>query len=67
MHTPLRDGRADWPPKTFGNDVAQLGAVRARIVGLEALKADKAPMHADPLAAAKDRAGSATLASLPQA
>jgi hypothetical protein len=41
VYTPLRDGRGAWPGGAFENDVAELRGVRARVVGLRALRADK--------------------------
>src|SRR5207253_6241395 len=54
VYTPLRDGQASWPEATFGEDAAELLGMRARIVGLDALRADKAEARADPAVAAKD-------------
>jgi hypothetical protein len=62
-YTPLEEGRGTWPEGSFGNDVAELGGVRARVIGLGALKADKSELHDDPRVAAKDRADLATLAA----
>jgi hypothetical protein len=53
--TPLREGRAAWPDQAFG-DVAELLAVRARVMNRQALIADKCEPRADPTVAAKDRA-----------
>jgi hypothetical protein len=64
IHTPLRDGRGEWPPDSFGDDVAELHGVRARLVGLRSLKADKGRRHDDPAVAAKDSADSAVLERL---
>src|SRR5439155_4529392 len=47
VYTPLREGRAAWPDETFENDVAELLGVRANIISLRALKADKAETRAD--------------------
>lgn len=55
---------AAWPGEAFENDVAELHGVRARIVSLRALKADKSEAHDDPLVAAKDRADLAILSRL---
>lgn len=60
-YTPLREGRAAWPDNAFGNDVAELGGVCARIISLRALKTDKSEAHDDSAVAAKDRADLATL------
>ncbi len=64
VYTPLRAGRASWPVGAFGSDVAELHGVRARVVSLAALRADKAEAHDDPRVAAKDRADLATLDGL---
>jgi hypothetical protein len=62
VYTPLREGRAAWPDEAFENDVAELLDVRAKVITLPALKADKAETRDDALVAAKDRADLATLA-----
>jgi hypothetical protein len=62
-YTPLRAGRGTWPEGSFGDDVAELRGVRARVIGLRALKADKSELHDDPRVAAKDRVDLATLAA----
>jgi hypothetical protein len=61
VYTPLEDGRGAWPEDAFGDDVAELGGVRARVIGLGALRADKSEAHDDPRVAAKNRADLATL------
>jgi hypothetical protein len=61
VYTPLREGRGAWPDGSFESDAAELHGVRARVIGLRALKADKSETLDDPLVAAKDRADSATL------
>jgi hypothetical protein len=62
VYTPLRDGRGEWPNETFGDDVAELMGVRARVIGLGALIADKSVIREDPATAAKDRADLLSLA-----
>ena len=64
VYTPLHEGQAPWPGGAFQTDVAELQGVRARIVSLPALKADKSEAHDDPAVAAKDRADLATLSRL---
>jgi hypothetical protein len=64
IYTPLREGRAAWPTGAFENDLAELRGARARIISLQALKADKSEAHDDPRVAAKDRADSAILSHL---
>lgn len=61
VYTPLQDGRGLWPDDAFGDDVAELKGVRARVIGLGALRADKSEPHDDLRVAAKDRADLATL------
>lgn len=64
VYTPVRGDHVDWPEGTFGDDVAELRGVRARIIGLAALRADKAELREDPTVAAKDRADTEVLARL---
>lgn len=64
VYTPLEEGTADWPDEAFENDVAELRGVRARVISLRAIRADKAENHNDPVVAAKDRADLATLSRL---
>jgi hypothetical protein len=59
--TPLRDGFASWPPDAFGHESGELEGVRTRLIGAEALRAEKAEQHDDPLVARKDRADLAVL------
>ena len=56
IYTPLENGRGTWPEGAFGEEVAELRGVRARVMGLRALRADKSEAHDDPRVAAKDRA-----------
>jgi Aminoglycoside-2''-adenylyltransferase len=62
VYTLLRQGRGAWPDEAFADDVAELLGVRARVMSLRALTADKSESRDDPYVAAKDRADSATLA-----
>jgi hypothetical protein len=64
VYTPLQQGRGAWPPGSFEHDVAGLRGVRARVVSLRSLKAEKAENRDDPVVAAKDRADSATLSRI---
>jgi hypothetical protein len=64
IHTPLVDGRGDWPPASFGDDHAEVAGVIARVVGLASLLEDKSGPRADPAVAAKDRADVELLRSL---
>ncbi len=66
VYTPLEEGRGTWPEGSFGDDVAELGGVHARVISLDALKVDKSTVHDDPRVAAKDRADRATLARATQ-
>ena len=61
VHTPLESGQAAWPKGAFRDDVRELGGVRARVIALDSLAADKSEAHDDPVVAAKDRADVATL------
>jgi hypothetical protein len=61
VYTPLREGRAGWPDRSFEGDTAELPGVRVRVISLGALKMDKSETRDDPLVAAKDRADLATL------
>ena len=64
VYTPLRDGRASWAEGAFGDDVKQLRGVRARVIALPSLRAEKSAPSDDAGASAKDRADLATLADL---
>jgi hypothetical protein len=61
FYTPLRYGRGEWPSDSFGEDVAQLSSVRARVVGRKSLIADKSIVRSDAVTTAKDRADIAIL------
>ncbi|HEX9350898.1 MAG TPA: hypothetical protein VF877_06470 [Gaiellaceae bacterium] len=67
VYTPLREGRGRWPDGAFENDVAELLGVRAKVISVRALKADKSETRTDTLVAAKDRADLATLSLLREA
>lgn len=56
VYTPLRSGRGEWPPETFGNEVVELLGVSAHVIRLQALIADKSFVRDDPVVTAKDRA-----------
>ena len=62
VYTPLKEGRGSWPTGAFEDDAAELSGVRARVISLRALQADKSEAHSDPRVAAKDRADLAALA-----
>src|SRR4029079_6815177 len=55
-YTPSQEGPVAWPDGAFADDVAELRGVRAHVIGLRALEADKAAARDDPVVAAKDRA-----------
>jgi Aminoglycoside-2''-adenylyltransferase len=55
----------EWPPNSFEHDVGKVAWVRARVVSLSSLKADKSMLRDDESVAAKDRADSVTLGQLP--
>ncbi len=61
VYTPVREGRGAWPDGSFEGDTAELHGVRARIISLRALRADKSETRDDALVAAKDRADLAAL------
>jgi hypothetical protein len=61
VYTPLQDGRGEWPADSFGDEVMQLHAVRARVVGRESLTSDKSIVRSDAMTVAKDRADVASL------
>jgi lincosamide nucleotidyltransferase A/C/D/E len=63
LEVAFRD-HGEWPPNSFQHDVAEVGGVRARVVSLPSLRADKAVVRDDESVAAKDRADSATLRRL---
>ena len=56
VYTPLREGRGEWPDTAFGEDILELLDVRARVIRLDALVADKSVIRGDPSTNAKDRA-----------
>jgi hypothetical protein len=64
VHTPLAQGRGDWPAGSFGDDRAVVHGVAARVVGLASLVEDKSGPRLDPAVAVKDRADLAVLTSL---
>jgi hypothetical protein len=61
VYTPVRDGRGEWPEGTFGDAAAELHGIRARVVGRDALMAEKSIDRGDAVTAAKDRADVASL------
>jgi hypothetical protein len=63
-YTPSREGPVAWPDGAFADDVAELRGVRAHVIGLRALRADKAEARDDSVVAAKDRADLERLADL---
>jgi hypothetical protein len=63
VYTPLENGRGEWPADSFGEEVAQLRGVHARVVSRESLIADKSIVRSDTVTAAKDRADLVTLLS----
>jgi aminoglycoside-2''-adenylyltransferase len=64
VHTPLGEGRGDWPAGSFGDDKGHVEGVLARVVGLASLMEDKSGPRLDPVAAAKDHADVTVLVSL---
>jgi Aminoglycoside-2''-adenylyltransferase len=61
VFTPVADGRADWPPDAFETDVGVIGDVRARVIALDALRAEKSAGYGGPETHAKDQADIAAL------
>jgi len=64
VYIPLRAGRVPWSDEALSTDFAELSGVRARVLGLAALKRSKSQSRDDPVEAAKDRADFATLSQL---
>jgi Uncharacterised nucleotidyltransferase len=64
VYIPLRAGHARWQEGAFEDDVAELNGVRARIIGLAALRSGKSRAREDAGDAEKDRADFATLSQL---
>jgi len=54
VYTPIRDGRAEWPGEAFGDELAVLRSVQARVIGRGALIAEKSVVRDDASTAAKD-------------
>ena len=66
IYTPLSDGQGDWPAGSFGDDIAEVNGVHARVVSLASLIEDKSGARHDPAATAKDQADVALLTCLSQ-
>jgi hypothetical protein len=64
VYIPLRPGRVLWSGEPLSIEVAEVSGVRARVLGLAALKRGKSCARDDPVEAAKDRADFATLSQL---
>ncbi len=64
VYVPLRAGPVLWSDEPMGTDYAEFSGVRARVLGLDALKRGKSRSRDDPVEAAKDRADFATLSRL---
>ncbi len=62
--TPLRAFEAVWPDGAFGEAVRELEAVRAHLIGLEALTVGKSTPREDPVEADRDRADFDVLSGL---
>jgi hypothetical protein len=62
--TPLRNGNVSWPKDALADDVRELEGVRARVMGLAALRAWKSAARDDPDDAVKDRADFEVLSPL---
>jgi hypothetical protein len=61
VYTPLRAGRASWPPGAFGDDVSELRGTRARLITRGALEADKSEPRDSGQVSSKDAADVAAL------
>jgi aminoglycoside-2''-adenylyltransferase len=61
VYIPLHAGPVLWSDEPLGTEVAELSGVRARVLGLAALKHGKSRSRDDPVDAAKDRADFAAL------
>jgi hypothetical protein len=64
IYTPLAEERGEWPDETFGDDVGALMGVRAKVIRLRALIADKSVVREDPVTTTKDRADLLNLTGL---
>ena len=64
VYIPLHAGGVLWSDESMSTDLAELSGVRARVLGLAALKRGKSRSREDPVEAAKDRADFATLSQL---
>ena len=64
VYVPLRAGRVLWLDEPMSTDLLELSGVRARVLGLAALKRGKSRFRDDPLEAAKDRADFEILSQL---
>jgi hypothetical protein len=64
VQIPLCAGPVVWSTEQLSSDLAELSGVRARILGLAALKRGKSRFRDDPGEAAKDRADFAILSQL---
>ena len=64
VYIPLLEGRALWSDEPPDTDFAELSGVRARVLGLAALRNGKSRPRDDPVEAAKDRADFAILSQL---
>ena len=62
----LTDGQGAWPDGSFGETIAEVNGVQARVVGLASLIEDKSGPRHDPAATTKDQADVALLTSLPE-
>jgi hypothetical protein len=61
IYTPLEDGRGEWPSGSFGDELALLEGVQARVIGLAALIEEKSAGYGDGKTKAKDRIDVAVL------
>jgi hypothetical protein len=64
VYTPSLQGEGSWPPGSFGTARGDLDGIRARVVSLESLVADKSEPRDEAAVAAKDHADVVVLRSL---
>ena len=56
VYTPLREGRASWPPEAFGDDLSELLGTHARLITRSALEVDKSAPREGGQVSSKDAA-----------
>jgi hypothetical protein len=61
VYTPLKEGRGEWSVGAFDQGAIELMGVRARVVSVASLLADKSERRDDPSTGGKERADVAVL------